>query len=687
MKRHSRMQSYGAFIVLSSLPLTVMAEMLDEVVVTGSRVEESAFETPQSVSTVKREEILERNYRTTPESLAYTTGVLVQKTAHGQGSPFIRGLTGKQVLILVDGVRLNNSTFRFGPNQYLATIDPAIIDRIEVVRGPGSVLYGSDALGGVINVITRKRKDFSEPSKHGGEANLAAGSADKERTARVAGEGNVETFGYWVGGDYRVFDDLEGGGDVGVQPYTGYNEYHANSVLSLKPGKDKRLDFSVQYTRQNDLPRTDKYVNNDESRIYNPQERQFYSLQWNGAMHAALADRLRAGISYQLMHEALERKKVNDPSWGVRNYDDKVGTVGLTLQLDKAIGSKNLLTYGLEHYRDEVKSWRVDTKGGTSTDKRGNFPDGSKYNTTGLYLQDEYFVSDKSAFTLGIRYSLSQAKTTLEDYGDLDETYDDVTGSLRWSGEVQRGMRLFAGIAQGFRAPNLDDIAVLKNTNEGEDVPSPGLKPEKSINYELGMKMNRAAWQGTMTAFYSDYSDLIDRRRSTYKGLDFIDENGNGVRDPGEPNVVQKFNVGDAYIYGIEMDSRVVFNRDWSAFGNFAWMYGQNETDNEPLSRIPPMRLILGVRWEMPASSWWVEPLAEFNDRQDRLSSRDIRDPRIPDGGTPGYALFNLRGGWHDRRQRVDIALNNLTDREYKVHGSGLYGPGREIKISYLLNF
>ena len=149
-----------ASIPMLAVPAGVLAETLDEVVVTGSRVEESVYESPQAVSTVTREEVLKRNYRTTPEALTYEPGVMVQKTAHGQGSPFIRGLTGKQVLILVDGVRLNNSTFRFGPNQYLATVDPATIERIEVVRGPGSVLYGSDALGGVINIITRKAPEF-----------------------------------------------------------------------------------------------------------------------------------------------------------------------------------------------------------------------------------------------------------------------------------------------------------------------------------------------------------------------------------------------------------------------------------------------------------------------------------------------------------------------------------------------
>jgi len=675
------------FLALLILPIKVTANTLDEIVITGSRIEEPAYEVPQSISTVTREEIAKNNYRTTPEALANTTGVLVQKTAHGQGSPFIRGLTGKQVLILVDGVRLNNATFRFGPNQYLATIDPASIDKIEVVRGPGSVLYGSDALGGVINIITRKRMDYYLPTAQNSELNLAYGSADNEQTVRIASEGNVDNIGYWAGADYRNFDALRGGGEIGTQPYTGYDEYHGNVVLSVLPDDDQRLDLIFQYTRQNDVPRTDKFINSNERRIFNPQERRFLSLQWDSSIKNPALDRLRTSISYQLQHEALERQQFTSTT--VKNYDDKVSSTSLLLQADKALNTKNLLSYGFEYYRDRVKSARVDsdTVTGISTNKRGNFPDGSKYSMIGLYLQDEYSISDLSAITAGIRYSANNAKTILSRFGKLDETYKNITGSLRWSGEINDGIRLFTGISQGFRAPNLDDIAVLKSTNEGEDVPSPGLKSEESINYEVGLKLNQHDWHGTLTAFYSDYANLIDRRPGIYQGLNFIDDNGNSIQDLGEDNVVQKFNVGEAYIYGIELDGEFNLNGDWSSFGNISWAYGQNKTDAEPLSRIPPAKLMIGSRWKIKGSPWWLESSVEFNAKQNRLSARDESDPRIPDKGTPGYSLLNLRGGWHDDFQSIDIALNNITDRKYKVHGSGLYGPGHEIKLNYLHRF
>lgn len=680
----ARVLHAGLVLVTSSFHSQAKAETMDEVVITASRIEQPVFEVPQAVSRLDRKEILKNNYRTTPESLSEQPGIMVQKTAHGHGSPFIRGLTGKQVLILVDGIRLNNSTFRFGPNQYLNTIDPMVIDHIETVRGPGSVLYGSDALGGVINIITRKREDFTKPADVSAEANLAYGSADNERTGRASMEGNQSSFGYWIGGGYRDFGDLEGGGDVGRQDHTGYDEYHANGAFSYLIDRTSRLDLTLQHTHQNNVPRTDKFNNSNESQVFDPQERTAAALLFDGTTSGVLANRIKASLGYQRQKESLESQKFG--STLKKHNDDEVQTWSLNLQADVLVGERNLLSYGTEYQHDTVDSRRINHDSGSVTREPGSFPDGSKYHMFGIYLQDEYTLTEHAALTAGVRYSRSRVDTKLEDFGNLDETYDDVTASLRGSWEFTRGIRLFGGINQGFRAPNLDDVAVLKSTNEGIDAPSPGLDSENSLNYELGFKLNRARVQGTLVGFYSDFDDLIERRPGTYKGLPFLDDNGNGIQDPGEDNIVQKFNIGEAHIWGVELDGRVDLGPAWYVHGNFMWTRGENDTDDEPLSRIPPRRLLAGIRWH-PDDRWWLEPSAEFVARQERLSSRDKADPRIPDDGTPGYGLLNLRGGWNDRAQSINVAFNNIFDQKYKVHGSGVFGPGREIKISYIRRF
>lgn len=660
------------------------AATLDEMVVTGSRVEESLFELPQAGSVLTREEMEEMIYRTTPEALTHQPGVTVQKTAHGHGSPFIRGLTGPQVVILVDGVRLNNSTFRFGPNQYLNTIDPGAIERIEVIRGPSSVLYGSDALGGVINIITRKRRDFEAARDVDAEVGAVYGSADDEKTGRVSVEGNVERFGYLANGSYRDFDNLEGGGDIGEQLHTGYEEYHANLALSYKL-QGGRVDLVVQQTEQMNVPRTDKFVNDNQSQIFDPQEHTSVALHWDTRVGSGLADRLKGSLSYQRQYEVLDRFDIGDTQF--RHYEDDVRTTGLNLQADKLMAGSHLLSYGMEYYADDVDSSRVDTEFGVATVKRGNFPDGSEYTRLGLFLQDQIALSARSELTLGVRYDRNELDTVLVNYGAFNPDYDDISGSIRWSGLITDDTRLFASVSQGFRAPSLDDVAVLRETNQDIDAPSPNVESEHSINYELGIKVNKPRWQGTATAFWSDLDDLIERGPGTYLGLNFIDDNGNGIQDADELSVNQKFNVGEAKIYGVELDGSVRVTGAWTAYGNFTWLRGENETDNEPVSRIPPMRALLGARWQPAGSAYWVEPFVELVDNQDRLSARDQGDARIPPGGTPGYGTLNLHAGWGDGVQSLNVALNNLGDKAYKTHGSGVFGPGREIKLSYTRRF
>ena len=665
-----------------SPPIVLATPVLDAIVVTGTRVEEPLQKVPMAVSRLDRQEIEQGNYRTTPEALSQLTGIMVQKTAHGHGSPFIRGLTGKEVLILIDGVRLNNSTFRFGPNQYLNTIDPSIIDHIEVVRGSGSVLYGSDALGGVINIITRKHRPTTQRPGPEGEVNLVYGSADDELTLRGILEGDIGNYGALLGGGYRDFGNLDAGGSLGEQPYTGYSEYHANAVVS-QGGQTSGWDLSLQHTHQNKVPRTDKFINSNESQVFDPQERTLLAWQWRGQPGWMVSDRIQVNLSLQKQREVLDRHKFSSTLF--KHIEDEVTTIGLGLQSDWQVTHEQLLTYGFEFYHDHIDSHRQDTNLGIVTQEAGSFPNGSKYSMLGVYLQDEFDISDSDQIVAGIRYSRANAKADLPSFGPLDESYDDWTGSLHWGHLITSGLRVYAGIAQGFRAPNLDDVAVLKSTNEGTDVPSPGLSSEKSLSYEIGIKADRPGWQGTADIFWTDFKDLIDRRPGTYLGLTFIDDNGNGIQDPGEDDVVQKFNVGEAYIYGAELDGRLYLNPEWSVFGNLSWFRGENQTANEPLSRIPPARALLGARWE-PAALW-LEPFVELVDGQHRLSARDKTDPRIPDGGTPGYTTINLRGGWSQGPHELDVALNNLADRLYKVHGSGLYAPGREIKLSYRWRF
>lgn len=678
-----------SLIVISFLFVSHIWGGEPDITITATRIEEESFYVPQLVSPITSEEIIEKNFRTTPESLQEMPGILVQETAYGHGSPFIRGLTGKHILILVDGVRFNNSTFRFGPNQYFNNIDPGVVKRIEVVRGPSSVLYGSDAIGGVINVITKKRKDFSSSRDIDGSLTGHYGSSDESKTGRIEVSGNLQNLGFIGGKSYRDFGDLRGGEDTGLQKNTGYQENDGDIKLQYRFLHGGEMVAGYRRVHQMNVPRTDKFVYNNESFIYDPQI-------WNaffagyGVKNAGFLDHgLNFTLSLNQQIEGIRRQKFGSTT--LRKYRDEVDTWGLSIQGNNAWGVKQLLTYGVEYYSDSVDSSRTDINlsTGAKAPKSGNFPDDAQYSLIGVFIQDEVGVTDRMSTIIGLRYSQAQVEATLPSPFDwFEDRYSDVTASISGVYNISDHLNGVFGVAQGFRSPNLDDTVVLeKITNEGIDVPSPDLKPEKSLNYEVGVKVKYPDSTGSLFYFYNDLQDLIERGPGTYNGQSFIDENGNGVEDPGEA-VRQKFNIGSAYIQGVEAEGGYEITPVWSLKGNISWIYGMDIENEEPLSRIPPVMGLLGLKWKWPEGRYWAEYYARFAGRQDRLSSRDLTDPRINPKGTGGWTTHNFRGGVDFKNWGIlSIVLENIFDTDYRIHGSGINAHGLGLAMNYSVVF
>jgi len=246
----------------------------DEVVVTAERTESLMSKTVRSVSIVTGEDIYQRISRTVPEALRYEQGILIQRTNLGGGAPFIRGMVGNQVLYLIDGIRMNNSTYRGGPNQYLNTIDPFFIDRIEVVRGPGSVLYGSDALGGTINIITTRREDFSKPAGFDGRLMGRASSADFEQTSHLDFNVNAQTlFGMAVSGNLRKFGDVTPGSNLPIQTPYDYEEQDFAGNFDFHFCRHVSVELAAHFVNLDDVHNHDPA--NPVNR-FDPQRRMFY---------------------------------------------------------------------------------------------------------------------------------------------------------------------------------------------------------------------------------------------------------------------------------------------------------------------------------------------------------------------------------------------------------------------------
>jgi hemoglobin/transferrin/lactoferrin receptor protein len=668
---------------------------LDDMTVTATGTPKAELDVPGVVDVVSRDDIVKRRQsRSVPEALKETPGVMVQKTAHGQGSPFIRGFTGFRTLFLIDGVRLNNSVFRDGPNQYWSTVDVLAIDRLEVVKGPSSVLYGSDAIGGTVNAIGRTPPSFDSPKRAELGAYLRYAEAEHATTGRLEGGGVVQSrVGYAVGGTRKVFGDVRGGKETGNQPKTGYDESSVDLKSTLKLDANARLTLAHQAVRQDDVWRTHRttygrsWEGTDvgkDRRLSTDQARDLTYLQYERREPGALFQGAKASLSYHVQREDEARTKEDgsDEEKGLA-----VHTAGASAQLEMLTGL-GLWTYGVEQYVDHVSSYAVklDEEGEIkSRAVQGAVADRSTYELGGIYVQDDILVGDSTTLVPGLRFNVAKAKAgrfaepeTGEEESFTKE-FSATVGSfraMRTMGEARR-FTAFTGVSQGFRAPNLSDLTRLDTAKSGElETAAPDLDSERFTAYELGVKASFPAWT-TQAAVYHTAIDGLIVRTPTGETI-------------GEAVEVTKRNAGDGYVRGVELDASARVSDAVAVSAAYTFMEGEVDTyptadaekERRPMSKVMPATTNLAVRWDVDrARSLWTEAAGVIAARQGRLSPEDELDTqRIPPGGTPGYRILHVRAGVEViRGVDVSLAVENFTNADYRTHGSGQNEPGSNL--------
>ena len=693
----------GLCFVLSSAPcggetnrVSDPDTTLPEVVVTATRDARRSKDMPYSGSVLGANALrVEGSVRTVPEALKNEPGTMVQKTAHGQGSPYIRGFTSQRNLMMIDGVRLNNSVFREGPNQYWNTVDSLSLNRIELVRGPFSSLYGSDAIGGTVNCITRGVADLRPESDWDRRLNYRYSSSENSHIARAESIGRLTeklalTFGY----TFKGFGDLEGGSDVGTQEKTGYDEMDWDAKLEYFLSDDAYLVLAHQSVDIDDAWRTHKtiygidweglLVGKELHRILD-QDRDLTYLQYHQHNMDGFAEEFHAGISHHLQSEERDRLRTENRR-DIQGFD--VHTLGVFFSL-KSTSSVGTLIYGAEYYHDEVDSFKRTLNADGSAKKtaiQGPVGDEASYDTLGVYLQDEIPVGDRFSVILGGRYEYAHADAdAVEDpmTGErmsVSDDWNDVVGNARalYYLDTAKSCSAFAGVSQGFRAPNLSDLTRLGSARTDEiETPSPDLDPEDFVSYEVGVKAETEDLSAQLAYFYTSIDGMIVRTPT-----------GRVIDDDYE---VTKKNAGDGYVQGVELDAHYRFWRDLTAFGTFTWQDG--EVDTYPTSeaelargyinRLMPRTGRFGLRWDLDGK-YWVEGACMIAAKADKLSTRDMADTsRIPPGGTPGYTVCDLRAGWnYNDYLALSVAVENISDEDYRVHGSGVNEAGRNFVVA-----
>jgi hemoglobin/transferrin/lactoferrin receptor protein len=677
------MKVHTLFLLAAAMPVFAQ-DFLSPLFVTASRLEQAEKAAPYTTNNLDAEFILQNTRRTLPDALQYTPGVLVQKTAHGHGSPFIRGFTGRQNLLMVDGVRLNNSTWRGGPVQYWNTVDAFAIDHIELVKSQGSVLYGSDAVGGTLNAFTK----FADFDSEADGAVFHHGSAYYEH--RTNGEdshiGRVES-DFGVGGQWgahlgisgKDYGDLEDDA-VGRMKNTGYPEQDVDFHFDMALSERVNLTLACQYVDQDDVWRWHRtrfnpgWTHDDHvatggtflSEIYD-QERSLAYIKLTG-------ENPGQSSFIRRWHTTLSWQKTQDSSDELRTSTDRrtgwidLDTYGLDIGFESEIGPGTMV-YGLDYYHDEADSAAY--RNGVLRPDSRPVADGSTYQLLGTYAQYEWLPVEPVKVVGGVRYTHAAAEwdayrstgAPADTSGDGD--WNDFSASLRALWDINDRWVVYGGLSQAFRAPNLNDLTGNTVSRGGvQGLGSPAVEPEKYLTAELGTRYGNETVSGSVAVFHTWSEDAI-------------------IGEPGPlPNTTVATNGGSGYVYGFEAEGIWNINSCWSLSAMTGWNEGKSDsptTGERWLNRQLPFTGSLALRWTHPNERVWVESRVFGAVSENRVNPVDqTNDPqRLPINGTPGYIVTSLRGGWQvNDHLELTCGLENIADDDYRNHGSGQNEPG-----------
>ena len=667
-------------------------------------------------STVTRRDLDERQVRSAPDALRWEPGVHVQQTSAAQASAFLRGRTGQQTLLFFDGVRLNNGTWRQGPNQYLVTVDARTLAAIDVIRGSASTQFGSDAIGGVIEAFPR------EPDTGDGwiapRIQLRAGTADRELGGRaeVALTPRPGT-GLLFGVGYRDVGELESGGvvtgvaddrpalvpqfeaDGRTQRGTGFRELAWDARLRQQLGDDVELTAAYYDYRQFDAPRTDQCpppgAPADECLRF---EEQWHHLAYVAieARLGAWAERARVVASVQKQHE--RRIRYRPRSYVELGGRDDVWSLGLSATATTAARATGPFTvqvdYGADVHRDTVESvaWLEFTDlDYVRYDSRGQFITGSSYGTGGAFVAP---VVTRGPVTLraGARVGFAAAAAPGDEESATTAIDRRWTTTAAYAGaqwQVAPAVAVMATVDRSFRAPNLDDLTGRQAAGPGFQFENPALGPELANTLEVGTRIaSRHGWAEGF-GYVTRVDDAIAR------SLREISDCPPSARDcQGAWFRYQLVNLdGPATVAGLELAIGGEYRRI-TGRATLGYAHGSGPNPEErpadpnipylervPLSRIPPLGGTVELRhgWDRG----YVGAGLRWSTAQTRLAPSDRGDPRIPFGGTPGHAVVDLRAGWQlGARVRTNVVLENVGDAAYRHHGSSINGAGRSLVLN-----
>lgn len=707
---------------------------LNEIVFSATRSEENKTNIPNQIITIDKRQIEFSNQQNSADLLQNTGQVFVQKSQMGGGSPVLRGFEANRVMLVVDGVRMNNAIYRGGHLQDVISLDPLMLDRVEVLFGPGATMYGSDALGGVMHFYT-KIPVFSGDDKLLVKTNVMGrySTVNREKTGHFDLNLGWKRFASLTNITFSSFDDLRTGSTLlngynpkwskdyyvkrfgdrdsmvknqnnRIQTGSAYQQIDIMQRFNYQLSEKLVLGFNGQLSTTGNVPRYDRLTEYSGTTLkfaewdYGPQNRALAAFQLKNSQTLGYIDQMSITASWQSVDQTRISRNFNNPLR--KTQEENVKVYGLNADFKSVVKELHTLHYGAEVNYNTVASKatykNIVTNSVSPADTR--YPDGgSNMLLASVYISDYYKVNDITTLHVGVRFNQTSLSSKFKDttffkfpYRDLKQNNTALSGHIGVSFAKENEYKVNFMGSSGFRAPNVDDMTKLFDSKAGSQVlvPNPDLKPEHAYNLEMSLsKLFEKKFQLDVSAWATSLEQAIVVREFKFNGADSIVYNGIKTK------VTAMQNADRAMILGASMGFIASFNNQLSFKNTFTYTYGRY-TDAKtqtviPLDHIPPVfgQSSLIYKGRGFDGEFFVRYNGKKNLRDYSPSGEDNLQYATADG-MPAWYTFNIRTGFNlSKYLRVGLACENIFDVHYRNFASGISAPGRNVIVSLKFSY
>ena len=712
----------------SKIFLEPITQSLDEIVVSASKFSQSKNEIPQKIVSLDSKGIQLINPQTSADLLQNSGNVYVQKSQLGGGSPMIRGFSTNRLLISVDDVRMNNAIFRGGNLQNVISIDPFTIQNTEVILGSGSVIYGSDAIGGVMSFYTQKPKlSYKDGSIFNANSIVRYATANKEKTAHLDFNLGFKKWAFLTSASFSDFDDLRMG-KYGPDDYlrteyvetingqdemvlnespliqkpTGFNQFSLLEKIKYEPSENLYFNLGLYYSSTSDYSRYDRLLRYSGENLrsaewyYGPQKWFMANFKITKlSSRSNLYDKLKVTTAYQNFKESRLDRDYQSEIKNIR--EESVDAYSFNLDLEKKLSLKTEFNYGVEYLYNAVfsKGKEQNIMNGDESSTVSRYPDDSNWQSLAAYSSIKYKPNTKFVLQSGLRYNhiIAHADFTENNqYLNLPFNKSKIntgaltgTAGITWTPSNTIQWRLNASTA--FRAPNIDDIGKVFDSEPGSVVvPNHNLKPEYAYGGDLGLRINFDNVIKLELGTYYTYLDNALVRR------DYALNGETQILYDGELSDVQAIqNASKAWIYGFETGLEINFSEAVKIKSQFNFIGGTEEDDGieVPIRHVAPSFGNTHIMYEK--DKFTFDAFINYNGElsYNQLAPSEIEKDYIyaldGDGNpySPSWYTLNLRTQYQVNKSiQITASLDNFTDQRYKTYSSGLVAPGRNLILA-----